>query len=322
MKTALITGHAGFLGRHFKRKLERDGWSVRGVDPRATWTWGMPNDAVTVFTHHAVRQQFDLVIHCAARSPHRKAIDTDRGAAAYNQLLDAAMFNWAIETRQPRVLYVSSSAVYSHELRHPTLGGRWTEVPIGGFPEHMGYLHEPFDSYGETKRAGEKLAAVANQCGVKTTIIRPFSGYGSDQSADFPFGAFLKRAVDLVDPFTIWGDADQRRDFVHVDDIVDGALTLVERGVMGPVNICTGVATSMRELAKTIIDCRSDAMAYRHTSTQWAMYQPMIEVDEKAPLGVHYRVGDPSLLHQFYTPRVTVHAGVERAVREALGDKK
>lgn len=314
MKTALITGHAGFLGRHFKRKLERDGWSVRGVDPRATWTWGMPNDAVTVFTHHAVRQQFDLVIHCAARSPHRKAIDTDRGAAAYNQLLDAAMFNWAISTEQRHVLYVSSSAVYSDDLAE-----RFYETP---FKEKFGFDDEPFDSYGETKRTGERLADVVRRCGVKVTVVRPFSGYGSDQSADFPFGAFLKRAVDLVDPFTIWGDADQRRDFVHVDDIVDGALTLVERGVMGPVNICTGVATSMRELAKTIIDCRSDAMAYRHTSTQWAMYQPMIEVDEKAPLGVHYRVGDPSLLHQFYTPRVTVHAGVERAVREALGDKK
>ncbi len=307
-KRALITGHAGFLGRHFKQELERRGWVVRGIDVAAPFAWGTPNDALQVFTNYALRQKFDLIIHCAARSPHRKAIDENPACAAYNQLLDAAMFNWAIETKQPHVLYISSSAVYSHELRHPTLGGRWTEVPVDGFPESMGFLYAPFDSYGATKRSGEQLADVARRCGVAVTVVRPFSGYGPDQSADFPFGAFLKRAISRADPFVIWGDADQRRDFVHVDDVVNGSLALVERGVPGPINICTGVATSMRELAQLMIDKVG--------------YESYISVDRDAPLGVHYRVGDPSFLHQFYTPRWSIEAGVEQAVREALGGSK
>lgn len=299
---ALITGHAGFLGRNFKRELERRGWTVMGIDPEAVFTWGTPNDALRAFVSYGVREQFDLVIHAAARSPHRKAIDENPATAAYNQLLDAAMFDWAIRTKQKHVLYISSSAVYSDEV--------YSLDDPGSFMEEQGYLYEPFDDYGQTKRAGERLARIANNCGVPTTVIRPFSGYGPDQSADFPFGAFIRRAVKMEEPFTIWGDANQQRDFVHVNDIVNGALALVENNVTMPVNICTGRATSMLTLAKIIIDEMS------HLS-----YRPEIKVDVAAPMGVKYRIGDPSLFHQFYRPQWSIRDGVVQALKEALSGR-
>jgi UDP-glucose 4-epimerase len=203
------------------------------------------------------------------------------------------------------VIYFSSSAVYSNDLRHPTLGGDVTAMKFS-FEESRGHSLEPFDDYGLTKRHGEHMAMAAQRCGVNVSILRPFSGYGTDQSTDFPFGAFINRAIRGEDPFTIWGDAEQARDFIHVDDIVEAALTINLAQVREPVNVCTGVATTMLRLAETVIRARD----------VFSRYSPKIQVDETAPMGVTYRVGDPTSLHRWYTPRVTIEQGVHRAIEE------
>jgi nucleoside-diphosphate-sugar epimerase len=306
-KRALITGSAGFIGRHFMRKLVEDGWDVIGVDPAAVNHKG-DFTSVTMNAHRVFADRawptFDLVIHAAARSPHRRAIDTAPGMAATNAELDAALFRWAIETHQHRILYFSSSAVYSDDL---------TKTWCVPFLESSGFDGQPFDSYGMTKRHGEELAHVASACGVNTVIVRPFSGYGEDQSRDFPFGMFLARTMEKHDPFIIWGNADQQRDFIHIDDIVDGAMTLVENEVYGlPVNLATRTATSMRQLAQHFIG------AFRSVVEPFAE-RPMIKVDPHAPMGVVYRVGDSSRLARWYVPQIDILEGVVRAVRKAAG---
>jgi nucleoside-diphosphate-sugar epimerase len=71
--------------------------------------------------------------------------------------------------------------------------------------------------------------------------------------------------------------------------------------VDGPLNICTGVGTSMRELADLV--CRE------------AGYTPEFELKRDAPAGVAYRIGDPTRLHEIHEPRVTLPDGVRRALR-------
>ncbi len=293
---ALVTGSAGFVGRHFVKRLVDDGWAVTRVDPRDDAFFG---DAMDLFLP-AVNggAKFDLVVHAAARSPHRAAIDNAHGMHAHNTMLDAALFHWAIETQQPRVVYFSSSAVYSPQLVPP-------------YSEGHGFIGEPFDAYGLTKRHGETLAKHAQRAGVDVIVLRPFSGYGSDQSEEFPFGAFIRRAIRREDPFVIWGDSRQTRDFVHIDDIVECALTLVDHHPSDPtsrrpVNVCTGIPTSMRELANRIIS------EVRHQLDP--AYNPVIQVDANAPMGVQDRVGSPTYASQWHTPRVTLSEGIRRAV--------
>lgn len=319
---ALITGSAGFVGRHFMRTLFARGWDVDGIDVKHhhMMAQSLLDDgrsfnemqmSVGQFIHGASSlARYDLVVHAAAAGPNRAAIDSSPMNIAYNTALDAQMLEWAVRTGQRHFVYLSSSAVYSDDVSHPTLGGKMMDfagVPFG-FTENMGRLLEPFDAYGATKRHGEQMAlAAAKYIGI--TIVRPFSGYGEDQSTDFPFGAFVDRAFKRENPFVIWGNSAQRRDFIHIEDIVRATLILVEQADPSPVNICTGRAVSMGELAAMIVT------EFRKYDDE---YDPGYEVRLDEPMGVVNRVGDPVLLHRLYTPKITIEQGVRRAVEAKI----
>jgi nucleoside-diphosphate-sugar epimerase len=113
---------------------------------------------------------------------------------------------------------------------------------------------------------------------------------------------FVERAKRRDDPFSIWGSAEQVRDWVHIDDIVAAAMAIVTSDTEEPVNICTGLGISMLRLQRLVCDA--------------AGYDPEVEVITTAPLGVLRRVGDPTLLNTFYTPRITLEEGVRRAFEE------
>jgi nucleoside-diphosphate-sugar epimerase len=309
MNHALVTGSAGFLGRHFVRQLQQQGYVVAQIDVADA----RPDDGRTGQHGHVIRDALelfsprgfpighdDLVIHCAAVSPHRSAIDgTPLTVGAGNLELDAAMFQWAARTKPGRVVYISSSAAYPKQgqlaKNHWALDEAYIDL------EHS--QGDPDAIYGWVKLTGERLAEAYQAQGGAVTVVRPFSGYGEDQSTDFPFGAFVARAQRREDPFVVWGDGTQVRDWVHVDDVVAGTLAAAGQGADGPLNICTGVGTSMRELAELV--CRE------------AGYSPRLEFRPDAPVGVAYRVGDPAKLHEIYTPKVTLEEGVRRAVRRS-----
>lgn len=261
---ALVTGSSGFVGRHFAVELEERGWEIQECDLR----FGL--DSVFLFRNETDR--FDLVVHAAARTPHRAAIDGDPHSTIYNQHLDAAMFDWAVRTGQGRVLYLSSCAANDVEP----------------------------DDYGLLKLTGERMADQARRAGQHVTVVRPYSGYGEDQSESFPFGAFVARARRREDPFVIWGDGTQMRDWIHIDDVVAGALAAVDASVTEPVSLCTGVGTTLRDLAEMV--CAEVG------------YMPMFAPQSDMPAGVSYRVGDPTLMSKFYTPQVSLAEGVKRAL--------
>lgn len=289
---ALVTGSAGFLGRHFVERLRRGGHQVIGWDIADP---DRPINALIQF-HFLPEVEYDLVLHCAAVSPHRAAIDgraLDVGAGGLE--LDAAMFQWAARTKPGRVIYLSSSAAYPTWLQE-----REYRLAEGD----MAKVRQPDAIYGEVKLIGERLAAAYRQTGGAVTVVRPFSGYGEDQSADFPFGAFRDRALRREDPFTVWGDGSQVRDWIHVDDVVGAVLAAAENGMDGPVNICTGIGTSMAELAAMF--------------AEEAGYEPRLDFRTDAPAGVAYRVGDPTQLATFYKPSITIREGVRRAMAEGV----
>lgn len=328
---ALVTGSAGFLGRHFTVELKARGWEVIGADVRQHYVF----DALNIFRGGPRQDKsapYDLVVHCAAVEPHRAAIDGQPMHLAQNLLLDSAMFDWAVRTGQKRVLYISSCAAYPvwqpslllkpkpmsdadvealrrsfidaqskpHQITHL---GPGMEITPGRTPESEIDLDRPaapFDSYGWLKLTGEKMAADAARAGLPVHVVRPWSGYGEDQGENWPFGAFMSRARRREDPFVIWGDGTQVRDWIHVSDLVAGALEVVEQDVREPVNLCTGIGTSMAELVQ--LACKT------------AGYEPDVELRTDKPAGVAYRVGDPTRFHQIYTPKVTLAEGVERAL--------
>lgn len=286
----LISGSAGFLGRHFAARMRADGHDVTGVDIADDPT----RDVLLGFRYG--KRNFDLVLHLAAVSPHRAAIDGRALAVgAGNLALDSALFEWAARTKPGRVVYFSSSAAYPVHMQDARPQFRLREEDVS-----LARPNEVDAIYGWVKVTGERLADAYRAQGGAVTVVRPFSGYGEDQSSDFPFGAFRDRTARRDDPFTIWGTGEQVRDWIHVDDIVGATLTAVEHGVDGPLNLCTGIGTSMRELAELF--------------TTTAGYRPGFELHPEQPTGVAYRVGDPTRLREIYTPKVSLDEGVKRAL--------
>ena len=305
MKRALVTGAAGFIGRHVLAALDQAGWDVNAFDiyPRAVpgVTFG---DARTFFASGS--SHYDLVVHAAAVEPHRSAIDNSPlTVGAGNLELDAAMFQWAARTQPGRVIYLSSSAAYPIRLQTQewldAYGARRLDEYLINVTQ-WGKTGDwsPDAIYGWVKMTGEHLAKAYREQGGTVTVCRPFSGYGEDQDERFPFGAFTARAKRRDDPFEVWGDGAQTRDWIHVSDVVGAILAACEHGVDGPLNLCTGRPTSFNELARMF--------------AAEAGYEPQLKHILDAPRGVAYRVGDPTLLRSFYEPRVELEDGIRRAL--------
>jgi nucleoside-diphosphate-sugar epimerase len=91
------------------------------------------------------------------------------------------------------------------------------------------------------------------------------------------------------------------RDWIHIEDVVAGALAVAESGTEDPVNLCTGIGTSMLELARMCCE----AVGYTPGFTPLA----------DKPTGVAYRVGDPTRFHRYWQPKVTLEEGVRRALQ-------
>jgi nucleoside-diphosphate-sugar epimerase len=145
------------------------------------------------------------------------------------------------------------------------------------------------------------MARSVRDAGIPVTVLRPFSGYGADQDPRYPFRAFVERAKARQDPFEVWGDGSQVRDWVHISDVVGATLAAVDNDVDGPVNVCTGIGTTFTDLA--------------HQAMRAAGYRAPISYQLDKPAGVPYRVGDPTKMHEFYMPKVPLGRALHDAIQ-------
>lgn len=296
---ALISGDRGFLGRHFKAELRRRGYDITTLDVKAS----LAQDCRDYFRRNARRpkqaEAVDLVVHCAAVVGGRETIENDPLATAESLSIDAEMFRWAAVARPGRVLYLSSSAAYPVVYQSGSDLKSLEEDEI--WQTGDGDFLIPDEVYGWSKLTGELLADRLRKAGVPVTVVRPFSGYGADQDATYPFRAILERVKSLLpgQPLELWcGDC--TRDWIHVDDLVAGALAIVESGTEDPVNLCTGRPTSFTRLGMAMC-----AAAGINTT---------VHPNPDKPQGVAYRVGDPTRMLQYYTPKVSLEEGIVRAL--------
>ncbi|TGB13860.1 NAD-dependent epimerase/dehydratase family protein [Streptomyces sp. MZ04] len=288
----LLTGASGFVGRHLHRALLDRGDIVLGVDLNATL---LARSGDTLDFFRTDDRRWDLAIHAAAIVGGRASIDGSPLGVATNLALDTWYFRWLIRNQIPRAVYYSSSAAYPVALQQPGDIHRLIETDID-----LANPRTPDATYGLAKLTGEQLVPIVEAHGTRMHVLRPFSGYGSDQDEAYPFPAFIQRALCRQDPFEVWGAGDSTRDWIHVTDIVGATLAAIDQDVPGPVNLGWGRPTSFDELAGFV--------------TQAAGYSPVIKYRVDAPQGVHHRVCDPKRMLAFYDPKITLEEGIRQAL--------
>jgi len=277
----LITGHKGFVGRYFMNRLSNH--DVLGIDIKDGY------DCRDYFKSSDT--QFDLVIHLAAIVGGRETIEGRPLAVADNFSIDSEFFQWCLKTKPKKVVYFSSSAAYPISYQQ-----EGSQRILREDMQNQFNVKQPDMTYGWSKIVGEYLASFVDN----VYVFRPFSGYGSDQDLSYPFPMYVKRAVEKQDPFEVWGNGKQTRDFIHIKDIVEAVLTAIENPANGPINLGTGRSTSFLELAEM---CMSTVG-----------YKGQIVTKPEKPVGCMHRVSDNLKMLSFYTPKISLEQGIWEAV--------
>jgi len=248
-------------------------------------------------------EKFSDVFHFAAIVGGRAKIEGDPMMVALDLSIDAEFFYWVCNHKPDRVLYPSSSAAYPISLQTTDGAIALSESDID-FKSNLG---TPDMTYGWSKLTGEFLAQIAAEhYGISVVCIRPFSGYGEDQDLTYPVPAFAARAASKEDPFEVWGSGKQGRDFVHIDDVIDFIMILMDNVSDGSAyNIGSGKLTSFLDLIRIF--------------TGFAGYEPTIKPLLDKPVGVHSRYCDMSLVQKKFgwMPRISIEEGMRRVYEKA-----
>jgi GDP-L-fucose synthase len=242
----LVTGGGGFLGSHLTARLEREGHEVF-VPRRRDYDLTSYADAERLFAD----AQPELVFHLAAEVGGIGANRANPGRYWYANLMMGAHMLELSRIHEVRKLVVAGTV-----CAYP----KFTPVPFNEDDLWNGYPEETNAPYGVAKKAILVGAqAYREQYGTNAIYLLPANLYGPRDNFDLESShvipALIRKMVEGTDRVVLWGDGSPTREFLFVDDCADGLLLAAESyDGAEPVNLGTGVETSIRELAETIAE--------------------------------------------------------------------
>lgn len=253
MKTSVVTGGCGFIGSHIVDRLLKEGHNVRVIDDLSA-----PQNEKFYFNDSAeyfkldisqddcveVFKDADFVFHLAARSRIQPTIDSPGSCFEVNTVGTQRVLEWSRMNSVKRFVYSSTSSLYGHQ--NPT-------------PFQPNMPSDCLNPYSMSKWMGEQICKLYSQVyGAKTTVLRYFNVYGPREPIKgryAPVIGLFKRQSKQGLPMTVVGDGEQRRDFTHVDDVVEAnilCLNLNEKNTHDIYNIGTGKNFSINQVADMI----------------------------------------------------------------------
>ncbi|MGB7861064.1 MAG: NAD-dependent epimerase/dehydratase family protein [Acidimicrobiia bacterium] len=238
----VVTGAAGFLGRHVARRFRDSGWQVTGFDQHPIDEPGIKSVRGDLLDPDSVAETISKashVAHIGAIGDVYLAGENPALAASVN-VVGTANVLAAAERFNSRVIYASTWEVYGEPERQPIDEDHPTR------PDHP---------YNITKLAGESLViSRAELSGLSTIALRLGTAYGPGLRPNSVFRIFIDRAR-LGQPITIQGDGSQGRQFTNANDISRAFEIAASSDVSGvPINIVAPEVVTIRELADTIIE--------------------------------------------------------------------
>jgi UDP-glucose 4-epimerase len=290
-KRVLVTGAAGFIGRALVHRLRESGAAITVTDVRPFRDDDVESIVGDLRDDDVVRACFEAqpeeVYHLAARTSVLQSMEDplevfDINVAVTQRLLDAAR-----DTGTPSFVLASTNAVVGAVDQSVRIDER---TPL-----------RPLTPYGATKAAAEMLgSAYAASYGMAIAAVRLSNVYGPGMTEKDSFIARLLRAATTDAQVTIYGDGNQVRDYVFVDDAVAGLLLAGARGVRGPLVIASGTSTSVLEVYELVRSVTGSSLpSARIEAPRGEMRAVRVDIGRARGFG--------------YAPRVGLKDGVTRA---------
>jgi nucleoside-diphosphate-sugar epimerase len=307
----LVTGGASFIGSHLVEALVWRGARVHVVDDLSSGKveniQGCVDAGKATFTHADLRepgvarqalQGIDTVFHLAADHGGRGYVDLHQAGPASNLFLDGLVFWEAHKAGVDKVVFASSGCVYPSFLQSQPDQEVYLTEDVVKAP------HDADNMYGWAKLMGElTLQAYHREYGMKTASCRYFTVYGPGGVENHAVIAMIAKAFVGQDPYEVWGDGTQVRNWTYIDDIVEGTIRAGER-------IDDGTAVNLGTMERVrVLDAATMVLDYTgHKAT--------IKLRPDMPTGPLNRVADNSLAKRLldWQPRVPFAEGLRRTI--------
>ena len=313
-RSALITGGASFIGSHLAELLVGAGARVTVSDDLSSGqlkNLGAVLSSVKFLKGDLRNPEFakfacngqEIIFHLAASHGGRGYIDTHPVECTNNMLLDHTVFAAAARAGAAKIVFASSACVYPTNLQSDKDSRLLLRESDANFEEPGKAFAD--GEYGWAKLMGElQLRAFCKQFGLSGNACRIFTAYGERENESHAVIALIAKAAARFDPFPIWGDGLQTRNFTYVQDTVTGmALAGATLNGFDVVNIGTDVHYRILDLIQEIFACM-----------QWAPKEIQRQLEK--PVGVNSRAADTTWCRDRlgWAPTHTLAEGIRRTV--------
>lgn len=313
-KKVLIAGGAGFFGINLTKRFLELGANVRASLHETEPFW---RDSAVEYVSgdleksaHCMRicEEVDFLVIAAANSSGAAIMEkTPLVHLTPNLIMNARLLEAAYAQNVGKTLFYSSNTVYpltDHAVKE-------TDVNFEYFSK--------YHVVGWMKRFSEIMCDMYSnhiKDPMKTVVVRPGNAYGPydkfDPEKSKVIPALIRRAVNKENPFSVWGDGMDLKDFIYIDDLVDGTVLALEKLNGGDyVNIASGQPITIKEIIKLILK----STGYKDAN---------VEFDESMPSMIPKRMIDISKAREIlgFTPRTNISDGIEKTVRWFIDSSK
>lgn len=263
MKTALVLGAGGFIGSHLVKRLKQDGYWVRGADlknpefsPTAADDFHIVDLRDPVACAHVYDRRFDEVYQLAADMGGAGFVFTGDNDAAIMHNSAAINLNILEQAREHgvgKLFYSSSACIY------PERNQLDPSLPVTA--EDSAYPAAPDSEYGWEKLFSERLYfAYARNYGITVRVARFHNIFGPEGTwrggREKAPAAICRKVSEASEGgiIEVWGDGNQTRSFLYIDECVEGVLRLMQSDFEGPVNIGSEEMISINDFTRLVMD--------------------------------------------------------------------
>lgn len=323
MARILVTGGGGFIGHHLIKRLKADGHWVRGADIKHPEFEPASSDEFVIADLRgyancaSVCGNIDEVYNLAADMGGIGYITAHLADIARNNILINVNMLEAARIREvKKFLFSSSACVYAQSKQH--------DADVAPLKEEDAYPAEPELGYGWEKLYAEQMCEYyAHDFGLDVRIVRFHNVYGplgTYKGGKEKAPAAVSRKLSVLQDggeVEVWGDGEQTRSFMHVDDCVEGLIRLMASDYQKPLNLGTDELVTINELFDKVGRIAGNAFTKRHDLTK--------------PQGVRGRNSDNSLLREIlgWEPSIKLDDGLKptyewikaQTERDAVVDK-